>query len=124
MKTSRRSALAALAGAAVAPHITRAATKATAFGLIGDRYHNSDYARSALNRTIQQDLGVTIDLRMKPSSSMRNLERVQTAHHPSRWHETGRRPIPTKPQRCLVNTGKPKLTFDRQHQDRAKPASG
>src|SRR5665647_3188614 len=61
MKTSRRSALAALAGAALVPHTARAAQKATAFGLIGDRYHNSDYARTGLNRTITQDLGVTID---------------------------------------------------------------
>ena len=55
MKTSRRSAIAAIAGSAFATQ------KATAFGLIGDRYHNSDYIRTALNRTIAKDLGVTID---------------------------------------------------------------
>ena len=43
--TTRRSALAALAGAAIVPFPGRAAKKATAFALIGDRYHNSDYIR-------------------------------------------------------------------------------
>jgi hypothetical protein len=36
--------------------------KATAFAVIGDRYHNSDYIRTALNRNIADDLGVSIDL--------------------------------------------------------------
>ncbi|MBI1353760.1 MAG: ThuA domain-containing protein [Acidobacteria bacterium] len=35
--------------------------KADAFGLIGDRYHNSDYIRSGLNRTIADALGVSVD---------------------------------------------------------------
>jgi hypothetical protein len=61
MKLSRRTALQALAGAALAPRVVRSAAKATAFGLIGDRYHNSDYIRTGLNRTIPADLGVTID---------------------------------------------------------------
>jgi hypothetical protein len=58
---TRRSALAALAGAVVAPFPAKAAKKATAFALIGDRYHNSDYVRIALTRTIAQELDVTID---------------------------------------------------------------
>jgi hypothetical protein len=57
MTPSRRSFLVSLAGAMVA----RSAPKATAFGLIGDRYHNSDYIRTALNRTIGKELGVSID---------------------------------------------------------------
>jgi hypothetical protein len=61
MKTSRRSALAALAGATLAPRPGRAAQKAAAFALIGDRYHNSDYIRTGLSRTIAKDLGVSID---------------------------------------------------------------
>jgi hypothetical protein len=59
--TTRRSALAALAGAAIAPVRVKAARKATAFALIGDRYHNSDYIRIGLTRTIAKQLGVTID---------------------------------------------------------------
>src|SRR5260370_18130892 len=61
VNTTRRSALAALAGAAIAPFPGRAARKATAFALIGDRYHNSDYIRVGLTRTIAQELSVTID---------------------------------------------------------------
>ena len=57
MNPSRRSVLAALAAAAVG----RSATKATAFALIGDRYHNSDYIRSGLTKTIEKGLGVSID---------------------------------------------------------------
>ncbi|MGH9629020.1 MAG: ThuA domain-containing protein [Bryobacteraceae bacterium] len=61
MITSRRSAIAALAGAALAPSVSRSAQKATAYALIGDRYHNSDYIRTGLNRTIARDLDVSID---------------------------------------------------------------
>src|ERR1039457_4871524 len=59
--TTRRAALAALAGAALAPLPGKAARKATAFALIGDRYHNSDYIRIGLARTIAKELDVTID---------------------------------------------------------------
>jgi hypothetical protein len=61
MNTTRRSALAVLAGAAMAPRPGRSAQKATAFALIGDRYHNSDYIRTGLSRTIAKDLGVSVD---------------------------------------------------------------
>ena len=62
MKMSRRSALAVFAGAALFPPLVRSAQKATAFALIGDRYHNSDYIRTALNRTVAKELGVSLDL--------------------------------------------------------------
>src|SRR5438477_4931431 len=55
---TRRTALAALAGA---PFAARGARKAAAFALVGDRYHNSDYIRTGLTRTIARELGVTID---------------------------------------------------------------
>jgi hypothetical protein len=61
MTISRRSAIAMVGGAALAPRVARSAGKASAYGLIGDRYHNSDYIRVALNRTIESDLGVNID---------------------------------------------------------------
>lgn len=60
-KTSRRSTLAALAAAALAPLPARGARKATAFALIGDRYHNSDYIRIGLTRTIAKEMDVSID---------------------------------------------------------------
>jgi hypothetical protein len=59
--TTRRSALAALAGAALLPRTGKAAKKATAFALIGDRYHNSDYIRVGLTRTIAKEMDVSID---------------------------------------------------------------
>src|SRR5262245_62456241 len=58
---TRRSALATLAGGAFFPRLGRAAKKATAFALIGDRYHNSDYIRTGLTRTITKQLGITVD---------------------------------------------------------------
>jgi hypothetical protein len=61
MKISRRSATAIVAGSVLALRAGRSGEKATAYGLIGDRFHNSDYIRTALNRTIASDLGVTID---------------------------------------------------------------
>ena len=57
---TRRAALGSLAGGMVAAR-ARAAKKATAFALIGDRYHNSDYIRTALTRTIVKELDVTVD---------------------------------------------------------------
>ena len=37
------------------------AAGAEAFALIGDRYHNSDYIRTALSKTLVRDAGVSID---------------------------------------------------------------
>lgn len=61
MMLHRRSALATLAGGALAPFAARSAAKATAFALIGDRYHNSDYVRTGLSRTIGKQMGIGID---------------------------------------------------------------
>lgn len=71
MTDSRRSVLAVFAAALVSlacgprePSATAARgapPKADAFALIGDRYHNSDYIRSALNKTIAEPLGLAID---------------------------------------------------------------
>lgn len=35
--------------------------KATAFALVGDRYHNSDYIRTALGKTLVKEAGITTD---------------------------------------------------------------
>ncbi len=61
MKPTRRQLLTTMACAPLAPQILHSAPKATAFALIGDRYHNSDYIRSALSLNIQRDLKVSID---------------------------------------------------------------
>src|SRR6266851_325778 len=55
---SRRTALGACA--ALVQHL-HARPKATAFALIGDRYHNSDYIRTGLRRTIEREMGVPVD---------------------------------------------------------------
>jgi hypothetical protein len=55
---SRRSALWSIAASLAA-----AKDKATAFALIGDRYHNSDYIRTALTRNLAQGAGISIDFR-------------------------------------------------------------
>jgi len=44
------------------PRAARAARKkAVAFALVGDRYHNSDYIRTALGKTLVREAGVSID---------------------------------------------------------------
>ncbi len=62
---SRRSSLLGIgsfAAVTALPHISHAAQKkATAFALVGDRYHNSDYIRSALGKTLVGVSGLTID---------------------------------------------------------------
>ena len=57
MRITRRSLFAALAASAAG----NAQSRGEAFALIGDRYHNSDYIRTALSRTIGKDLGISID---------------------------------------------------------------
>lgn len=56
---SRRSMLGAMVGAVGIAAASRA--RATAFALIGDESHNSDYIRSALGSTLVQDAGLSID---------------------------------------------------------------
>ncbi|MCC6861216.1 MAG: ThuA domain-containing protein [Bryobacterales bacterium] len=59
---TRRSALRLAAAAGFLPALPApAAPKATAFALVGDRYHNPDYIRTALRKTLVKDLGVSID---------------------------------------------------------------
>lgn len=67
---SRRSSLLGLGsigaatalGTALLTHNSYAAgKKATAFALVGDRYHNSDYIRAALEKTLVREAGLSID---------------------------------------------------------------
>jgi type 1 glutamine amidotransferase len=61
---SRRSVISGIAASALLPAArASAANKATAFALIGDRYHNSDYIRTALRKTLVKDAGISIDFR-------------------------------------------------------------
>jgi len=63
MKISRRQVLRGMGALGVWGAVGRAgaAQKATAFALIGDRYHNSDYIRVGLGKTLGKDLGLSID---------------------------------------------------------------
>jgi type 1 glutamine amidotransferase len=63
-RITRRSVLSGIAASALLPAArASAAKKATAFALIGDRYHNSDYIRTALRKTLVKDAGISIDFR-------------------------------------------------------------
>jgi hypothetical protein len=111
MNISRRTAIAACAGALAAP--ARAARKATAFALIGDRYHNSDYIRTALNRTIAKDLGVSIDFcdetKMLNAETLNGYKLLIILRDGMIWPDG----YPDETTNAAwVNTGKPKLVFD------------
>jgi len=111
--TTRRSAIAALAGAGLSALPGRSAQKATAFGLIGDRYHNSDYIRTALNRTIAAQLGVSIDFcdetRMLTQETLTGYKLLIVLRDGMIWPDG----YPDENTNAAwVATGKPKLVFD------------
>jgi len=61
-RMTRRVALAGpLGGLLLSRSLAVAREKGTAFALIGDRYHNSDYIRTALGRTFGKELGMAVD---------------------------------------------------------------
>jgi hypothetical protein len=93
--------------------VARAAPKATAFALIGDRYHNSDYIRTALTRTIAKELGVSIDFcdetKMLRSETLEGYRMLIILRDGMIWpdgygDETS--------NAAWVATGRPKLVFD------------
>ena len=52
--------------------------KGSAFALIGDRYHNSDYIRTGLGKTLGKDLRISIDfcdeVKMLDAESLRGYK--------------------------------------------------
>jgi hypothetical protein len=105
---TRRSALAALA----AP-LALAKEKATAFALIGDRYHNSDYIRVGLGRTIARELGVSIDFcdetAMLTAETLNGYKLLIILRDGMIWPDG----YPDETTNAAwVNTGKPKLVSD------------
>ncbi|MDP2998907.1 MAG: ThuA domain-containing protein [Bryobacterales bacterium] len=60
-RTSRRSALRRMSLAGVGAVLGAQPAGATAFALIGDENHNSDYIRAALGSTLVEDAGLSID---------------------------------------------------------------
>lgn len=61
-RISRRSAIGGLALAGSAG-FGKEKEKVTGFALIGDRYHNSDYIRTALSKTLCREMNLIIDFR-------------------------------------------------------------
>ncbi len=108
--TTRRSLLTALA---LTPW-KAAAKKATAFALIGDRYHNSDYARVGLTRTIAKQAGVPVDF--TDETSLLNAETLDgyklliVLRDGMIWPDGYGNEESTNA--AWVATGRPKLVFD------------
>jgi hypothetical protein len=111
---TRRSALAALAGPAFLPFAGKSAKKATAFALIGDRYHNSDYIRTGLTRTVAKEMGVSVDF--TDETSMLNAETLDgykmliVLRDGMIWPDGYGGDESTNA--AWVATGRPKLVFD------------
>jgi Trehalose utilisation len=106
---TRRTVIAALAGAPLA----RPAHKATAYSLIGDRYHNSDYARTGLTRTIEKEMGVTIDFcdetKMLNAETLDGYKLLIILRDGMNWPDG----YPDETTNAAwVAGGKPKLVFD------------
>jgi len=123
--TTRRTALAALAGAALLPRTGKAAKKATAFSLIGDRYHNSDYIRIGLTRTIAKEMDVSIDF--TDETSLLNAETLDgykvliILRDGMIWPEGYGGDESTNA--AWVATGRPKLVFDPPTPSGGRPKS-
>ncbi|MFN3323710.1 MAG: ThuA domain-containing protein [Bryobacteraceae bacterium] len=113
MKPTRRFALATLAGAAIAPSVGRSAQKADAFALIGDRYHNSDYIRTGLGKTIGQGTGISIDFcdetRMLRAETLKGYKLLIVLRDGMVWPDG----YPDENTNAAwVATNRPKLVFD------------
>ena len=113
MLITRRAALTTVAGAMLAPAVGRAARKSTAFALIGDRYHTSDYVRVGLGRTIQKELGVSIDFcdetKMLNAETLNGYKLLIILRDGMIWPDG----YPDETTNAAwVATGKPPLTFD------------
>ena len=64
------------------------AEKSTAFAVIGDRYHNSDYIRTALGKNLGARPRTHYRLhRRDQAAQRRNIARLQNADHLSRRHD-------------------------------------
>ena len=65
--------------------------KGTAFALIGDRYHNSDYIRTALGKTLGKNMGLAIDfcdeVRMLDAETIRGYKLLIILRDGMTWPE-------------------------------------
>jgi len=60
-RVALKGAAASLIGVVPAAASIYGSRQSTAFALAGDRYHNLDYIRTALGKTIVRDLGISVD---------------------------------------------------------------
>ena len=103
--TTRRTLLSTLAAG-----LLPGQQQATAYALIGDRYHNSDYIRTGLNRTIAKELGVSIDFcdetRMLTAQTLRGYKMLIVLRDGMIWPDG----YPDETSNAAwVATGRPKL---------------
>jgi len=101
-----------LLSGAIAP-LLAAQKSATGFALIGDRYHNSDYIRVALSRTLVRELGVSIDFtdetRELTAARLKRHKLLITLRDGFIWPDG----YPDESTNAAwVNTGKPKIVSD------------
>src|SRR5262245_9447988 len=112
-KPTRRATLGVLAGATLGSR-ARAAKKATAFALIGDRYHNSDYIRTALTRTIVREMDISVDFTDETSlltrETLDGYKLLIVLRDGMIWPDGYGNDESTNA--AWVATGKPKLVFD------------
>ena len=109
MQHTRRSLFAGFLASALG----RAQSRAEAFALIGDRYHNSDYIRTALTRTVGKDLGISIDFTDEAKelneASLKGRKLLIILRDGMIWPDG----YPDENTNAAwVATGKPKLNFD------------
>ncbi|MBI3684419.1 MAG: ThuA domain-containing protein [Acidobacteria bacterium] len=91
----------------------RGADKATAFAVIGDRYHNSDYIRTGLGRTIGNELGIGVDfcdeVRMLSTSHLKNYRLLILLRDGMTWPDG----YPDESTNAAyVGQGKPKIVSE------------
>jgi len=87
--------------------------KGTAFALIGDRYHNSDYIRTGLGKTLGKDAGIPIDfcdeVRMLSAETLKGYKLLIIQRDGMTWPDGY---ADESSNAGYVNTGKPKLVSD------------
>ena len=85
---SRRTAICNIA---ISATLVYGRDKGTAFALIGDRYHNSDYIRTALGKTLGKDMGLAIDfcdeVRMLDADTIRGYKLLIILRDGMTWPE-------------------------------------
>ncbi len=85
---SRRTAICNIA---ISATLVYGRDKGTAFALIGDRYHNSDYIRTALGKTLGKNMGLAIDfcdeVRMLDAETIRGYKLLIILRDGMTWPE-------------------------------------